>query len=630
MEYKVKNREWVKNVAIIFLVIMLILTFFSNTIMNASLPEVSTATAQSGTISTMIRGSGTVTASSTYEIFATDTRKIQSVMVKEGQEVSTGDVLFVLAAGDGAELEAAQDALDDVTYTYQVALISAGTDDANGDSREVAQAKTALATAIAKEEANADATDEFVAERKANLMTITSTYTIAYDKLEAAGGSGDGYSGNYAPVSAAKTALTTAQTEQDAIEIQYGAADTLMSKIASWIREDEGSSYTHAAYQKALAAKYELSENGGQCDNLPADIDTLVVLKVDDYSSESEVYVVMQTFVEEDDTDTVVVTYNITYSKTKLAEAYNKVEAAAAAVAIAQTNYDNAYVDYVDSKVPSNSTLAANVAKYKEEMDAAQTEYDIAVERNAAYKEAQAEVYQCQITLENALAADQIADLDMQRLAKQVYDAQALVNELSGESGSGGEIVAEVYGMVTSVNVTAGSMTDTSTALCVIEIPDMGYETSMTVTTEQSRKVTVGDTAEISTGYWGSSLSGRLTSIRSSASDPNSKVLYFAVTGEVESGTNVSIAIGERSQSYSVIVPNSAVREDSNGSFVYVVTAKSSPLGNRYIATRVDVQIQAKDDNNTAITGGVTAYDFVITNSTLPIEAGMQVRMADS
>ena len=34
METKVKNRDWVKNAAIIFLAVLLVLTFFSNTIMN--------------------------------------------------------------------------------------------------------------------------------------------------------------------------------------------------------------------------------------------------------------------------------------------------------------------------------------------------------------------------------------------------------------------------------------------------------------------------------------------------------------------------------------------------------------------------------------------------------------------
>lgn len=36
-----KRREWVKNAAIIFLSVMLVLTFFSNTFMNYSLPELS-------------------------------------------------------------------------------------------------------------------------------------------------------------------------------------------------------------------------------------------------------------------------------------------------------------------------------------------------------------------------------------------------------------------------------------------------------------------------------------------------------------------------------------------------------------------------------------------------------------
>ena len=35
-EIKVKKRDWVKNAAIIFLAVMLALTFFSNTIMKGS------------------------------------------------------------------------------------------------------------------------------------------------------------------------------------------------------------------------------------------------------------------------------------------------------------------------------------------------------------------------------------------------------------------------------------------------------------------------------------------------------------------------------------------------------------------------------------------------------------------
>ena len=54
-----RKREWIKNIAIIFLTIMLILTFFSNTMMNYSLPQVATRYVESGSISAQIRGTGT-------------------------------------------------------------------------------------------------------------------------------------------------------------------------------------------------------------------------------------------------------------------------------------------------------------------------------------------------------------------------------------------------------------------------------------------------------------------------------------------------------------------------------------------------------------------------------------------
>ena len=48
MENSVRKREWVKTAAIIFLAVLLVLTFFSKTIMNASLPEVAAQQAASG------------------------------------------------------------------------------------------------------------------------------------------------------------------------------------------------------------------------------------------------------------------------------------------------------------------------------------------------------------------------------------------------------------------------------------------------------------------------------------------------------------------------------------------------------------------------------------------------------
>ena len=91
-----KRRDWVKNAAIVFLTIMLILTFFSNTIMNYSLPEVAIQYIQSGTITSKVRGTGTVQSSSLYNVKVTESRKVTSVAVKVGDTVAEGDVICYL------------------------------------------------------------------------------------------------------------------------------------------------------------------------------------------------------------------------------------------------------------------------------------------------------------------------------------------------------------------------------------------------------------------------------------------------------------------------------------------------------------------------------------------------------
>ena len=133
MDTNVKRREWVKTAAIIFLAVLLVLTFFSNTIMNASLPEVATQQVTQGTINAKIRASGTITANETYNVKLAQSRKIESVKCKVGQAVNAGDVLFVLEAQESDELKAAKTDLEAKELDYQKSLITASNDSAQED-----------------------------------------------------------------------------------------------------------------------------------------------------------------------------------------------------------------------------------------------------------------------------------------------------------------------------------------------------------------------------------------------------------------------------------------------------------------------------------------------------------------
>lgn len=125
MEDTIKIRkDRIKTVAIIFLSVMLILTFFSNSILNFSLPEVATQTITQGTISEKVRGTGTVTASDPYKVVLSESRVIKSVAVKKGDEVKKDQTLFVLEDKESDELIKAEAELDALVFTFGQKILS--------------------------------------------------------------------------------------------------------------------------------------------------------------------------------------------------------------------------------------------------------------------------------------------------------------------------------------------------------------------------------------------------------------------------------------------------------------------------------------------------------------------------
>ena len=253
--------------------------------------------------------------------------------------------------------------------------------------------------------------------------------------------------------------------------------------------------------------------------------------------------------------------------------------------------------------------------------------------KQTAYKAAKVTMDSKQRELETMLTGDDIDkklnNLTLQSLSLEIEKQEELVEKYQKDS-VGAEVHSPVSGVISSISVSAGKKTDPSTALAVIDVVDRGYIIKIPVTNEQAKQVKVGDAAEVTNYYWGSDISATLESI---APDPNSggqkKLLVFRVSGDIDAGTNISLSVGQRSANFDALVPKSAIREDANGKFVLVVTAKSTPLGNRYTATRADVQVLAEDDTSAAVSG-LSANDYVITTSSKPIDPGSQVRMVEN
>ena len=279
--------------------------------------------------------------------------------------------------------------------------------------------------------------------------------------------------------------------------------------------------------------------------------------------------------------------------------------------------------------------------EYQEEaVTSLQEQYDDLQARQADYESAKDRVDSCQDTLDDlifALAEQKKADgkvaasqqLDLDNALKEIAEQEELVAQLQGES-MGSEVTASVSGQISTLNAVAGRDAVAGETLAVIEIVDRGYTVRLPVTNEQAQKVRIGDKASVSNYYWGENLDVTLTQIVNDPSKPGQgKLLVFTLTGDVSSGQNVTLSVGERSASFDAIIPNSALRTDTNGTFVLVLSVKHSPLGNRYIANRVDVNVLAQDDTTAAVSG-LSMGDYVITTSSKPLEAGMQVNMVEN
>lgn len=630
METNVKRREWVKTAAIIFLVVMLVLTFFSNTILNHSLPEVATANVTSGTINAKIRGSGTVSANETYDVTIKQTRKVASVKVRVGDSVSAGDVLMTLEAEESDELKQAQTELESMELSYEKSLIAASTEAAreNRDVQKLREAYNDLlaqynqySTMDARQVANAKAAAD---AKLKDLQAASKAAQEAYDarnaekaELEKEAAECKTFISALRTIIDKKAEVDAAEATQEQDNQQYEDDYKYLLNTIAGGNENEAMSY--ARYPESLAAVLKgrpdanVDPNSGDGKTDPylvraQEIATAYITLVKDADNIKALELELKRLI--DDTDGVRNADNAEQQYKDALDEYDelqreldsfdrgtetlKKDAERAAQAVSDQQ------EYVD-KLASASTLAEQVKSAKQ-------------------------------ALEDKIFEQGLADgsaLDLEAAKKAIDEKKADIEKLT-QNADEVEVKAKVGGTVSAINVTAGNNAGAETPLMTLNLTDRGYTVKISVTNEQAKKVRVGDSAELVNYWYGGDIQATLENITNDPSNPGkARLLVFRLTGDVEPDTNLTLSIGQKSANYDCIVPNSAIRTDSNGTFVLAIVAKSTPLRTRYTATRVDVQELAKDDTVTAVTG-LSSGDFVITTSTKPIEAGTQVRLVEN
>ena len=574
------RKDKIKNITIIFLLVMLILTFFSNTIMNYSLVEVSTQQVTSGQITSKVRGSGSVEASESYSVTIEETRKIATVNVKKDAEVATGDLLFTLEDTDSDELDAAKKSLNEAQAAYESAVLTAGITVAERQSIEagkgssLTQKQNEIAAAnqrVKDAQAAVDAAQASVDKIKAQIDAVSNSTadTTAEEKAVL-----DAEKKN----SEAQDSLTSAESAYTPVKSAYATALTRLQRAQS-------------TYDEAKTAY----------DNLPS-----TATEADIQTANTSVAIA----------ETKLKAAKATYDARK--DDLNKV----------QGSYDSAKSAATDSK---NALSNAN--------------YNLSVKKLTGTNTAEANNLQAQLNTATAALTDANTALtsatnDQKKVTdkisgevtiasayKTMTDLQEEVAKLQAKS-IGTEITSPISGTVTDIAVTAGTTVNANDVMMTIQPENKAYVLQFSVTENQAKKVRVGDTAEILNNWYGNDVSAVVSAIRKDPQNRTNSIIICEMKGDVSVGDSYTLSIGEQSSNYDTIVPTSAIREDSNGKFILIIESKSTPLGNRYYARRVDVDVITSDDTKSAVTGALEGYEYVITTTTKPIKENEQVRLA--
>lgn len=642
-----KRREWVKTAAIIFLTIMLLLTFFSNTIMNYSLPEVSAKYVQSGSLSEQIRGTAAVEAAQQYEVKYTGaSRVVQAVEVKQGDTVEKGQVLLRFEEGESPDLQQAQSDLEAKQDEYRTKLLDAGVD-YSADELSIKN----LQEDIARLKESLGGSDDYLKkldeqkalEDKINDLTKQSNELTKESKV---------FEDELTRITEQLTALSGDD---------YESLDDVYSKELSPL-------YDNVVKYKAEKEKYDkkveqiTKELGKEVTN-----EDIINKQAEIEKLQSQLSSLNQKYLDalfDDKADIISINQSISdtntdlgKAKSELYELYNKqttsnlISQKLKTATNNQTTFTNSFTNAenklnlkkievskklnaekksVKAKADKKNNELDNVKAEIEDVKLDKTQADADLETINSIESKERDLESQRLALQKKQKDDLVAagkdDIATEALQRDIKRLEEKVEKLKADA-AGGEITAQVAGVISSMKIVAGETLESGTSVAAIEMTEKGYTASFSVTLDQAKKVKVGDNADIQY-FWGGEAQAKLTQIKADQSDSQKKQLVFDVTGDVTPGQSLQLVLGGKGQPYECIIPNNAIKEDSNGKFVLTVVAKSSPLGNRYIAKRADITVLASDGVNTAVTG-VVQSDFIISTSTKPINAGDQVRLVD-
>jgi len=583
------RRSRVVKAMVAFVAVLALLTFFSNTLMNLTIPKVMGAYASRGNLSYSNSARGTITVENQTEVKGLEGRTVDQVKVTNYDTVQAGDTILTLKPIE--ESEDLQSKRDRLKQLEREAEYDSRTDNSMDftsyyDSINMAKATLSDAEDTLYAVQNKDAVEEenkqIINEESVKEVSLKATVTEAAKTVEDIQKQIDAIDASIAPLQAQIDVYTALGTptptpRPDAPETTEPATTEPETPVP------EGATATPTP-SPSPAPAYD--EDGLDPTSPTYEMEKLM-LKIRQYEDQK------------------------TALESQLESAKTRLDEASAELAECQGKIKDAQAE-IDAlkQLPSEAAAQNAVTTARNAVNTAQK----------ALSDAQTAAG---ITEDKARDTAEDREEEIAKLKKQIeeLEKQAKVTEIK----------APVGGYIYNISVASGDALTAKTFITyIIPETDRVCSVSFKFSSQAAQSIRIGMDLEITSGF----IQGcTVQSIKPDPDNPRAnKIVKCMVAGnDAWPGEEITVNAGRGNDNYKCVVPSSAVSEDNNGHFIYVIVGSSTPLGDKYTVKRVDVSIEATDGAATAIKGeGLDKYDvMIVVRAEKPLEDGQRVRLED-
>ena len=565
MSENVKNRKWVTKAIIIFVACLALLTFFSNTIMNAMIPKVIGKRATRGILSYTNNSSGTVEPVTSYRVKGLEGRVIDQVLVTDYDYVEEGDVLMTLnPVEDRSALDELKTQLVNLQREENYASRTPSSNDYDSYRSSITSAQVSLDEAREALSASRNKSDTIAAANSIIERNRPLSVSLAAE-VESASGT---------------------------LESLNARIATLESEIST--REDQITTLVNLGIPTPTPTPVPGLDPDPDGQGDPGQSQTPSNPSTDRIG-------VLRSEIEERETQIAELTSQISSAQARLDDASARLSDCNGAIEEAESAIASA------EQLPSVSSALSSVESAQASLNSAQR----------AYADAQTNA---------GIERDRANDASSDRLA-QIAKLQTQIAEMEANFDTV-EIKAPASGQVYALAVGDGDTMEKDAVILII-VPESSRYTVTFKFPAQSVAGLQPGMQLTSDEYWLESCEIISIKPDPDSPRESRLVKCSLSADYILPGESVTVVANRSNQDYDYIISSSAINEDNSGKFVYVIREERSPFGNRYTVTRVDVSVEATDGAMSAISGTGLDEGMVVIRSEEALEDGQRVRLED-